>query len=163
MSMANFLESLRRTNILTLLGPENGRERNYYTLFGRLGQLFRNFDDTIATPRGANNLFAVDEEAGQDGEHQVFDNVLNDWIPLTDELIRNIPETFTFAPKPFHREMELDYFVRSTGLLKHALKHRLQSKPRSILKHRKLGPAPEREKTDWELIHEQIVSRRKIN
>lgn len=102
--------------MLEILSPNGAQKRMLHTVLGYLGQLFQNFDDPVTAPKGSRKLFVFDETKQR---YEVFDNVLGEWIPLDLELYNNIPETYTFAPKPETIEMELDYFVRGAGLLKH--------------------------------------------
>lgn len=46
----------------------------------------------------------------------VYDNVVNSWVY---KRLYEIPRTYTFAPYPEDVYMELDYFVRSAGLVNH--------------------------------------------
>lgn len=106
-----------RPQIFEMTSPQGGEERTVHTMLGRLGQLFRHFDRPISTPRGANQFRVFDNT---NGRFEVFDKVLNNWVALDDEMLEHIPHTYTFAPKPVNKHMELDYFVRGVGLLKHS-------------------------------------------
>lgn len=102
---------------MELLHPKGGVKRTMHTMLGTLGQLFINFDAPIARTLGSDRIRARDEGSCQ---AEVFDNAIGEWIPMTPELFEAIPRTYTFAPQPDSVLMELDYFVRGAGLLKHA-------------------------------------------
>lgn len=111
------MDRLIEVSIPEVLNPNGGKLRKYYIFFGELGRLFTNFHDPIAIPKGADNIHVIDKS---DKYAVIYDNFIDDWIPLTDEMIENTAKTYTYAPKPITLEMELDYFVRSAGLIKHA-------------------------------------------
>lgn len=112
--MAAFIE----LSIPEMLHQHAGSFRYQYTFYGRFGSLFTNIDEPIAKPAGADQLRLVDINGNV--QNVIFDTEYDEWVPLTAELLHQIPETFTYAPKPISCEMELDYFVRSAGLIKHA-------------------------------------------
>lgn len=103
--------------IIRLLHSKGDMVRLHYSIFGKLGDLFRNFDGPIAIPKGTNKIVAKDEDSG---ESQVYDRFINQWVPFTDSLLESIPPTFSYVPKPTNLDLEVDYFVRSAGLIKHA-------------------------------------------
>lgn len=107
--------------------PSERRRRLRHTMHGNLGELFRNFDDPISKPRGSNSLVIHDMETDI---REIYDNVNEEWIPLTNDLRERIPPTFTFAPRPINVFMELDYFVRGAGLLNHSYIWSVDSIPR---------------------------------
>lgn len=92
-----FKAGVYRTNIAMLLMPSEGRRRLRHTMHGNLGELFRNFDDSISKPRGSNSLVVHDMETDVP---EIYDKVNKEWIPLTNDLRERIPPTFSFAPRP---------------------------------------------------------------
>lgn len=102
-------------DILKLLGPREPEERVVHTLLGTLGQLFQDFDAPIATPKCTNKIIVEDAYSGR---MEIYDNFENRWTSL--KVLESIPSTFTFAPKPTNLLMELDYFLRGAGLVKHS-------------------------------------------
>lgn len=110
-------DDLLQSTVLKLLDPKTSNARVFHSLFGHVGQLFQNFDEAIAIPKGNTRMKIIDPNRNQ---NEVFDNNANQWVPLTDDLFRSIPKTFTFAPKPVNVDMELDYYVRGAGLIKHS-------------------------------------------
>lgn len=46
----------------------------------------------------------------------MYDNIFNEWVPFDPN---NVPWTYSYAPRPRSTLMELDYFLRSVGLIKH--------------------------------------------
>lgn len=111
--------NLYDTNVLELLSPHgDGAEACVlHTYFGILGQLFKDLNEPITAPKGANNIAVHCHETGKS---RVFDTIECRWITLNKLLIESIPPTFTFAPKPTSVDMELDYFLRAAGLIKHS-------------------------------------------
>lgn len=113
--MANGME-LREIDLTKLLSGLSSEDRALYSNFGTLGQLFNNFDGPVATPKNANNWVFF----GSDGKPSVYDTWEKKWVPLTNQLFNIIPNTYTFAPRPENVAMELDYFVRGSGLINHS-------------------------------------------
>lgn len=101
--------------IIELLKKNGSEARLIYMYSGRLGQLFTNFGAQISTPIGTNLVYVENN-----GQRMVFDNMVNAWVPLTEALLESIPNTYTFAPRPESTEMEMDYYARGCGLLKHS-------------------------------------------
>lgn len=114
---------------MKLLSPKGAQERVIHIMIGTLGQLFDDITAPIAIPKSARKLRVYDCEKE---EHQIFDTHANQWIKLSKELYDSIPNTFTFAPRPTNLDMELDYFVRGCGLLKHSFIWSLDSIPKSV-------------------------------
>lgn len=102
--------------ILDLLNPHCAEKRVIHKIFGNLGELFMDLNAPIAIPKGSNKLRLIDLKTGQ---YQVFDTQDNKWLTLNQELLDSIPKTYTYAPRPQNVDMELDYFVRGCGLVKH--------------------------------------------
>lgn len=95
---------------------KGAEERAIHLMTGTLGQLFVDLNAPICKLRGANDWYIEDT----DGQRAVFDTVTGKWVPLTKQLINIIPDTYTFAPRPENVSMELDYFVRGSGLINHS-------------------------------------------
>lgn len=111
---------------MDLLNPKNESTRVFHAGIGLFGQLFLNFDDPIVKTKGHDRIWGFTVGSHQP---QVFDNTISDWIPMTVELFQSIPPTFTFAPKPDSVMMELDYFLRGAGLVKHSFVWATESIP----------------------------------
>lgn len=112
---------------MDLIDPRGADSRIIHLMLGNLGQLFDDFNAPISTPKFASRLRVRDYDSDQ---HEVFDTVLGEWVPLTEELYNRIPKTYTFAPRPENIEMEMDCFVRGCGLLKHSFVWSVNSIPK---------------------------------
>lgn len=112
---------------MDLLDPEKGVNREFHTEIGVLGQLFLNFDAPIAKTKGYDRIWGFSEGSRQP---EVYDNTIGEWIPMTVELFHSISPTYTFAPKPHSILMELDYFLRGAGLVKHSFVWATESIPK---------------------------------
>lgn len=98
-----------------MLKTDGQLERAQYELMNLpLGFLFENFDGPISTPKGNAFLCAWRPD------RKIFDTVLNRFVAFTSHLFEEMPATFTFCPKPANAEQEVEYYVRSAGLPKHA-------------------------------------------
>lgn len=113
--------------IISLLKEDGAEDRLIFLYAGQVGQLFANFGGQISTPHGTNEVFVE-----RNGQRIVFDNVLDTWVPLTEKLLETIPNTYTFAPKPESREMEMDYFARGCGLIKHSFVWSMDQIPKDL-------------------------------
>lgn len=120
-------ERLTDDSMLNLLIPRGGYLRKQYHSYGQLGDLFNNFHEPISAPIGADRI-----NVKFDAKPMVYDSVAREWIPFTNRLFDDIPPTFTFAPRPIGLVMELDYFVRSAGLVKHSFVWSIDSIPRDL-------------------------------
>lgn len=96
--------------------PSESRRRRMHVRHGYLGQLFTDFNNPIAKTKGPG--FSICDYDSENSE--IYDNVIEEWVPLTTDLYRSIPQTYTFAPQPDHVQMEMEYFIRSAGLLNHS-------------------------------------------
>lgn len=108
------METIVPVSTFDLLWRNAGLKRTYQSCFGQIGELFKNFDGIASRPRCNIRILAEKQTNGM-----VFDNLEKEWVRLTDELIDETPPSFTYSPKPFNLDMELDYFLRSAGLIKH--------------------------------------------
>lgn len=90
--------------------------RAIHEIIGTLGQLFDGLDNPIASPIGTNDIFVWDHHKEA---YMVYDNSTEDWVKLTSSLYESIPPTYTMVPGPQNVPMEMDYFARGVGLLKH--------------------------------------------
>lgn len=108
---------MNRAEVLKLLSPQGAEDRCIYELTGNLGQLFKNFNDPISSPFFTEKLRILDVDTQK---HVVFDTISQSWVELTNELLDSIPKTYTFASRPESVRMELDYFLRGCGLIKHS-------------------------------------------
>lgn len=102
-------------NILELLGPREKEARVFHVMLGTLGQLFQDLNAPITSPKLTNKIVVEDEHSGK---KEIFDNFENRWVSM--KVLEGIPSTFTFVPKPSNVLMELDYFLRGAGLVKHS-------------------------------------------
>lgn len=121
------MENSKEREILELLCERGAEARVIHSYCGQLGQLFDDFEAPISTPRGADCLRIL-----VDGQYWVFDVIEDKWIPLTEQLLDSIPKTYTFAPRPSMVEMEMDYFVRGSGLLKHSFVWSVDAIPKEL-------------------------------
>lgn len=95
-----------------LLKVDGQAERFYYRLLGLpRGFLFNNFENVISSPKNE-WMFSPGRE--------IFDKKLQKCVPITTELLSDIPPTFTFAPRPVDAEQEVEFYVRSAGLPNHS-------------------------------------------
>lgn len=88
-----------------------------HSFLGDLGQLFVNLNEPIAIPKGTNKIRVWDND---NQENQVYDTEADEWVTLSQSLYNSIPYTYTFAPQPQNVDMEIDFFARGCGLLKHS-------------------------------------------
>lgn len=121
--------NIYRPNIIELLNPRRADARVIHGMLGTLGQLFDDINAPIATPKSVKRLRVRDCESGH---YEVFDTEVGEWVHLTEELYNRIPRTFTFAPRPENAGMELDYFVRGCGLVKHSFVWSVNPIPRDV-------------------------------
>ncbi|XP_055307484.1 uncharacterized protein LOC129571693 [Sitodiplosis mosellana] len=103
--------------------------RAMHELTGTLGQLFDGLDNPIASPIGTNDIFVWDQHKDA---YLVYDNFTEDWVKLTNSLYESIPPTYTMVPRPQNVQMEMDYFVRGVGLLKHAYVWSIDGIPKDV-------------------------------
>lgn len=111
--MANPLPQI---TLLDLLSPNGQNQRLFHAVNGTLGQLLTNIEGPISRPKDADFWFVKNAE----GQREVYDTSISQWVLLTDELLESIPKTYSFVPRPENAEIGLDYFVRGSGLLKHS-------------------------------------------
>lgn len=102
-----------------MVNARTADERLTYMIFGRLGQLIPSLTGPNATGAIINDF--VTHNVGQDVLNadpivDVFDTEQKRWVRV---LFNDIPWTYSFVPKPHNTVFELDYWVRSCGLVKH--------------------------------------------
>lgn len=80
--------------------------------YGRVGDLIYDPAQPLSVKRYPEIVARNDENDG----YIMYDNTYNEWVPFDPD---HVPWTFTYAPAPRNAMMELDYFLRSVGLVKH--------------------------------------------
>lgn len=115
-------------SLAKLLDIKGAEERAIHLNNGVLGQLFVNLDAPVSKVKGANQWYIEDT----DGQPAVYDTWTDKLVPLTKQIINIIPETYTYAPRPQNVDMELDYFVRGSGLINHTFIWSSPSIPKDI-------------------------------
>lgn len=104
-------------NIFDLLKADGQWERAQYEFLNLpRGFLFQNFNGRISTPKSNRVICEWSPTVNQ----KIFDVEQQKYIPFTEQLWLDIPQTATFTRRPENAEQEVEYFVRSASLPKHS-------------------------------------------
>lgn len=102
------------------------KERKKFLRRGRFGQLI---DSTTERAAFLHEPFVeIKSEEGNE-EYCAYNTKINNW-ELKKKM--DIVRTYSFLPVPQNKAMELDYFVRTCGLINHEIIWSKQQIPRSV-------------------------------
>lgn len=85
-------------------------ERHYK--HGRLGDLL--YDAQL--PFSVKRFPEIRAQMPESVDFVMFDNTFDEWVPFDP---KNVPMTYTYAPRPQNVMMELDYLLRTVALVNH--------------------------------------------